>query len=309
MRNVREQFSWVAGVLTAVLAILLAACEPTPTERPLQYSTTPAPGAVPVYRFAVHPLHNPQLLSVAYQPLIDHLNAQLKGARLELEASRDYQAFEQKYAAREPAFLLPNPWQTLQAMQVGYHVLAMAGEAQDFRGIFIVRRNSNVQNPGDLKGKVVSYPSHTALAAAIMPQYFLHKQGINVNRDIQNAYVGSQESSIMNVYLGQSVAGATWPVPWRLFQHDHPKEAAELKVMWETESLVNNSVMTRDDVPTALREQIRQALLNLAKTPEGPRILAGMQTAGFYPADDARYGVVAEYVKRFEQEVRPVARR
>lgn len=313
MRNVRERFRWVAGVLAAVLtgmlAILLASCEPTPTERPLQYSTTPAPGAVPVYRFAVHPLHNPQMLSVAYQPLIDHLNGQLKDARLELEASRDYQAFEQKYAAREPAFLLPNPWQTLQAMQVGYHVLAMAGDAQDFRGIFIVRRNSGVQNPGDLKGKVVSYPSHTALAAAIMPQYFLHQQGINVNRDIQNAYVGSQESSIMNVYLGQSAAGATWPVPWRLFQKDHPKEAAELKVMWETESLVNNSVMARDDVPAAIREQIRLALLNLAKTPEGPRILAGMQTAGFYPADDARYGVVADYVKRFEQEVRLVASR
>jgi len=309
MRIVRGQFQRIAGVLVGVLAGLLAACEPAPTEHPLQYSSTPATGSVPVYRFAVHPLHNPQMLSSAYQPLIDHLNAQLKDARLELEASRDYQAFEQKYAARDPAFLLPNPWQTLQAMKVGYHVIAMAGDATDFRGIFVVRRNSEVQKPGDLKGKVVSYPSHTALAAAIMPQYFLHKQGINVNRDIQNAYVGSQESSIMNVYLGQSAAGATWPVPWRLFQKDHPKEAAELKVMWETESLVNNSVMARDDVPTAIREQIRLALLNLAQTPDGPRILAAMQTAGFYPADDAQYGVVADYVKRFEQEVRPVASR
>ena len=46
-----------------------------------------------------------------------------------------------------------------------------------------------------------------------MPQYYLHQQGIDVNRDIQNAYVGSQESSIMNAYLGQSAAGVTWPPP------------------------------------------------------------------------------------------------
>ena len=68
-------------------------------------------------------------------------------------------------------------------------------------------------------------------------------------RDIENRYVGSQESSIMNAYLGQTAAGATWPPPWRAFQKEHPREAAELKVIWETESLVNNSVMVRDDVP------------------------------------------------------------
>jgi phosphonate transport system substrate-binding protein len=295
------------------LAILLAgafllACEPAPANKPLQYSNEPAMASVPVYRLAIHPLYNPQMLNAAYQPLVDHLNTRLSNARVELEASRDYQAFEEKYTKRQPEFLLPNPWQTLQAMKVGYHVIAMAGDAQDFKGIFIVRRDSGIKTPADLKGKVVSYPSHTALAAAIMPQYFLHAHGINVNRDIQNAYVGSQESSILNVYLGMSAAGATWPPPWRLFQRDHPKEAADLKVIWETEPLINNSVMVRDDVPEAVREQVKNALLSLAQQPSGIAILQGMSTAGFYAADDTSYGVVDQYIGRFEHLVRPVSR-
>ena len=61
-------------------------------------------------------------------------------------------------------------------------------------------------------------------SAHTIPQYFLHQRGIDVNRDIQNAYVGSQESSIMNAYLGKSVTGVTWPPPWRLFQRDHPAD-------------------------------------------------------------------------------------
>ena len=154
--------------------------------------------------------------------------------------------------------LLPNPWQTLEAMKVGYHVIAMAGDAEDFKGIFIVRKDSGIKTPADLRGKVVSYPSPTALAACIMPQYFLHRNGIDVNRDIENAYVGSQESSIMNAYLGKSAAGATWPPPWRLFQQDHPAEAAQLKVIWETPSLLNNSVMVRDDVPAAVGRRVRR---------------------------------------------------
>jgi phosphonate transport system substrate-binding protein len=300
--------STLVRLATLLVAGLLSACEPPPSNKPVQYSSAPATASVPVYRLAIHPLYNPQMLSTAYQPLVDHLNARLSNARVELEASLDYQAFEEKYNLRQPEFLLPNPWQTLQAIKVGYHVIAMAGDAHDFKGIFIVRRDSGIKRPSDLKGKVVSYPSHTALAAAIMPQYFLYSHSINVNRDIQNAYVGSQESAILNVYLGMSAAGATWPPPWRLFQRDHPKEAADLQVVWETEPLINNSVMVRDDVPEALREQVKKTLLGLAQQPSGAAILQGMSTSGFYAADDASYSVVDRYIKNFERVVRPVGK-
>jgi phosphonate transport system substrate-binding protein len=292
-----------------LFALLLAGCEPPPAEKPLQYNTAPSGVSVPIYHFAVHPLHNPQLLAAAYQPLVDHLNGQLDGARIELEASRDYQAYEEKFRARRPAILLPNPWQTLEAMKVGYRVIAMAGDAEDFKGIFIVRKDSGIKTPADLKGKTVSYPSPTALAACVMPQYFLHQNGVDVNRDIQNAYVGSQESSIMNVFLGQSAAGATWPPPWRLFQRDYPDEAAQLEQLWETPPLMNNSVMLRDDVPEAVGAVIRKTLLDLTQTPEGQKILAGMSTARFHAADDASYAKVRDYIATFEREVRPVEKK
>jgi phosphonate transport system substrate-binding protein len=137
-----------------------------------------------------------------------------------------------------------------------------------------------------------------------MPQYFPHKHGININRDIQNVYVGSQESSIMNVYLGLS--DATWPPPWHLFQKDHPAEATQLKLIWETTPLINNSVMVRNDVPESVREQVRKSLLDLAQTPQGKTTLSGMETDSFHAANDASYDMVLKYIRRFEQEVRPV---
>lgn len=289
-----------------ILILIVAGCSEKPAETPLQYSSAPIGNDTPIYRLAPHPLYNPQKLSETFQPLVDHLNRRLSGARIELEGSRDYQAYEQKFRARGPAFLMPNPWQTIEAMKVGYHVVAMWGDADDFKGIFIVRQDGGIKTPVDLKGKAISYPSRTALAAAIMPQYFLHTKGIDINKDIQNLYVGSQESSIMNVYMRTSAAGATWPPVWRLFQKDHPTEAAELKVMWETPSLINNSVMARDDVPQAVRQLVLQALLDLKKTPEGKKILAGMETARFHASDDASYDIVRPYVARFEKEVRPV---
>ena len=284
----------------------LAACMPDAPTASLHYSDQPQPGQVPVYRLAVHPLHNPQKLHAAYQPLVEHLNRQLPSVKFALESSRNYQAFETKFRQRGPEFLLPNPWQTLQAIQAGYHVIAMAGDASDFKGIFVVRKDAGIAQPADLKGKSVSYPSYTALAAAILPQAYLHAHGINIQRDIQNIYVGSQESSIMNVYLKQTAAGATWPPPWRQFQQDHPEEAAQLQVAWETPPLVNNSVMVRNDVDAALAQQVTAVLLGLAQTAQGTAILATLQTAAFYPANDASYQVVTQYIARFERDVRPV---
>ncbi len=291
--------------LAVILVFLFtSSCKQTPHNVGPKYGNSPSFQNTPVYHLAVHPLYNPAKLMQAYQPLVDYLNSHLKGVRLALEASRDYASFEEKYRYRKPEFLLPNPWQTLQAMKDGYNVIAMAGEPKDFKGIFIVRKDSGIKNPLDLKGKVISYPSSTALAACIMPQYFLHQHGININSDIENRYVGSQESSIMNVYLNKTVAGATWPPPWRAFQKDHPEEAAELKVIWETASLINNSVMIRNDIALDVRDQIRNDLTRLGETDQGKFILANMETARFIPATNKDYDVVRDFTERFEKEIR-----
>lgn len=270
-----------------------------------QYGAEPAQDR-PVYRLAVHPLHNPSRLSESYQPLVDHLSHLIPEVRFELESSRDYQSYEAKIRARTPMLLLPNPWQTLEAQKQHYRVIAMAGDAKDFKGLLIVRRDSKVRTPADLKGQAVSYPSPTALAACILPQWYLHQHGLNVNKDIENRYVGSQESSILNVYLGETALAATWPPPWRLFQRERPQEAAQLRVIWETPPLLNNSVMVRQDVPAPLAERIARALYTLHTSAQGQAILAGMQTARFHPANDATYEPVRDFVARFEREVRKV---
>lgn len=288
-----------------VLSLLISGCKQGAKSTGPKYGESKS-SEIPIYHFVVHPLHNPSKLMQSYQPLMDYLNEKLIGAQLILEASRDYANFEEKYKYGMPDFLLPNPWQTLEAMNSGYSVIAMAGEANDFKGIFIVRTDGDINVPADLKGKAVSYPSPTALAACIMPQYFLHTQGINVNKDIENRYVGSQESSIMNVYLKKTVAGATWPPPWRIFQKEYIKEAAELKIIWETEPLINNSVMVHNDVPADIREQVQKYLLELHETKQGKTILAGIETARFITASDKDYDVVRDYIERFENEIRKV---
>jgi phosphonate transport system substrate-binding protein len=71
------------------------------------YQTTSGQNVKHLYSFAVHPLYNPDKLMQTYQPLIDYLNTNIKNARFNLEASRDYYSFEEKYKSGKPDFLLP----------------------------------------------------------------------------------------------------------------------------------------------------------------------------------------------------------
>jgi len=296
----------VARFLALLIIFSLSACDQSEekSQAPAYKQTTDSSKLT--YRFAIHPLHNPRKLIEAYQPLINHLNSNIPTIHFEVEASRDYQAYEVKFRQRKPEFILPNPWQTLEAIKVGYKVIAMAGDAEDFKGIFIVRKDSGIKSPVDLKGKVVSYPSHTALAACIMPQRYLSNNGIDINSDIKNRYVGSQESSIMNALLGESAAGATWPPPWRLFQKDRPQEAAQLEVIWETPHLMNNSVMVRDDIPKDIAEKVSKLLFVLHTEESSQTILKGMETAQFYPAKNESYAPVQDFINDFEKDIRPV---
>ena len=258
------------------------------------------------YRFAVHPLHNPTRLFEVFNPLLEYLNNNIKDSHFILEASRDYATFDNKLKQKTVSFALPNPYQTLIALEHDYRVIAKMGDDINFKGIILVRKDSHIRKPKDLKGKSVSFPAPTALAATMLPQYYLHTHGLNINKDITNKYVGSQESSIMNVFLGTTAAGATWPPPWQALSNERPELKEQLKVIWETQSLPNNSIVVRNDVPDTLAIQVQTLLANLHNTTEGKLILEKMYLSKYEIADNETYNSVKKFVTKFDKTVRPL---
>lgn len=293
--------AWVVAIL-----LLVAGCgEDAADDYTPEYADTSALQSE-VLVFGVHPLHNPATLYEVYGPLMSYLTARLGGPKVRLEASRNYADFERKLADRRFHFALPNPYQTLLSQHHGYRVFGKMGDDDQFRGIFLVRKDHPLASPKALRGKSVSYPAPTALAATMMPQAFLHEHGIDVMREVDNRYVGSQESSILNVYYGKVDAGATWPPPWRKFQVDEPDKADQLMVLWQTDTLPNNGLVVRDDVPAPLAEAVASLLVSLHDSEEGRRLLLRMPLSRFERADEATYTSVRAFLRRFSDTVRPI---
>lgn len=295
-----------SGWVWALSLMLLVSCgrqedvayQPAFTAKPKDH--------VKEYVVGIHPLHNPQRLIEVYGPIVEYISLHIPEAGFRLEASRNYEEFDKKLYAGHFDFAMPNPYETVRSFKHGYRVIAKMGDDEEFRGIIIVRKDSGIREVADLKGKVVSYPAESALAATMMPQYYLHTHGINVNRDIENRYVGSQESSILNVLRGHVAAGATWPLPWRSFGAEHPEMASQLEVKWQTAPLLNNSWVVRQDVPQPIAEKFRAQLLSLGDSQEGQRMLVRLPISRFEPATNDTYHPVVDFLEIFSKDVRVV---
>lgn len=300
-RQICRRRAWLVGLL-----LLVAGCGKAPQADYEPQLSAPASGAARVYRVGIHPLHNPQRLMEVYAPIVEAVNHAIPEYDIQLEASRNYEEFEKKLYSGQFDFALPNPYQTVLSLRRGYRVVAKMADDREFRGLILVRRDSGIRSLSDLRGQSVAYPASTALAATLLPQQYLHAHGLDVNHDITNVYVGSQESAILNVLRGHVAAAATWPLPWKTFVAEQPELAAQLEVRWQTEPLVNNAWVARADLPPEFVQRFTRALIGLQDSEAGRQLLSRVPVSAFEPASDESYRVVQSFLDRFARQVRPI---
>ncbi|MBI2242118.1 MAG: phosphate/phosphite/phosphonate ABC transporter substrate-binding protein [Magnetospirillum gryphiswaldense] len=292
--------------LSGLLGLAAAGCE-SDDERDYQpdYAIKPAVGNQAL-RFS-SPFHPPASLFRVYLPLVDHLNRQLSPVQIKLEAARDYETFEQKLYYRNLAFALCNPYQMLLAEANGYRIFAKMDDDSVYRGLIVTRADARIDKISDLAGHVVCYPAASSLASAMLPQAFLFQNGVDMRRDLDNRYVGSEESALMNVYYGKAAAGATWTAGWHRFQREEPAKAAQLTVRWQTPSLPGYGLVARDDIAMETVKRITDMLVALKENPEGRRLLEHMEVGGFVATDHSAYAEVLAFLKTFNDTIRPIA--
>lgn len=252
------------------------------------------------YIVGIHPYLNSQKLYSAYAPILAYLETQVDNADFTLETSSDYTSYEQKLHAGHFHFALPNPYQTLDSLSVGYRVMARMAPDSVFKGLIIARKDSQIRQVQQLKHQSIAFTAKTALAATMMPKYYLYMNGVNVDKDMQPRYVTSQFSAIMNVYNKDTFAAATWPIAYKAWQQEFPAQADSLEVLWETPSLVNNAWVVRSDVPDVLANRVAELLISLSYHESGKKLLLPTACDGFLPATDQDYAPVAEFIRAYQ---------
>jgi phosphonate transport system substrate-binding protein len=231
---------------------------------------------------------------------LTYLEQQIPNVEFSLETSSDYASYEQKLRRGQFHFALPNPYQTIESLSSGYRVTARMAPDSVFKGLIIARKDSQIKQHEQLKQRSIAFTAKTALAATMMPKYYLYMNGVNVDKEMQPRYVTSQFSAIMNVYNKDTFVAATWPVAYKAWQREFPEAANELETLWETPSLINNAWIVRKDVPTSVTDSVTALLVHLSDTEQGKTLLAPTSSDGFIAASDADYQPVREFLNAYQ---------
>ena len=255
-----------------------------------------------VLKFGIHPLYNPQKILEIFGPICN-LMTEKTSFKCVLEPAKDYSQYNNKIKEQYYDILSPNPFQTLKSLEFNYEIFGKWSNDELFRGLILVRKDSAIKKISDLKGKKISFPASTALAAAMMPQYDLAEKNLYPNKNYEPLYLGSQDSSILAVYNKTVDAGVTWIPPWKILKEEKPDIENELIVLHETNSLPNNGLIFRANLDDKSKKEISGFFINLNSTVEGKLLLSKVGVNSFESANKKNFEPVREFIKKFENKL------
>lgn len=245
----------------------------------------PALSAAEVYSFSVAPQFERRMLFSIWQPVVDALEKQT-GLRFQLVTSLSVNSYEDEVLKSQYDFIYINPYMMpTAARHAGY--LPLVRDEKPLRGILVVRADSPLRQVAELNGKTLAVPSISALGASLLLRAELERSH---NVRLQPVVAKTHGSVFLHVINGLADAGGSVQ---KALSEQEPRIRDNLRVLHETRGVPSHPVAAHKRVPPAVREQVRQAFIELSATPAGRELLAKIPMQNAVVTSDADYAVLA----------------
>ena len=232
----------------------------------LSFAAAANPPAEPTYSFSVAPQFERRKLFTIWQPIVDDLQRRT-GLHFELVTSLSVGEYDIDVKNGRYDFIYVNPYMVpLIEKQPGYQPLIR--DAAPLHGILVVRKDSPLQRVEDLRDKTLAVPSMSALGASLLLRAELDRDFAVKTRPI----IAKTHSSVfLHVINGLADAGGS--VQKALAEQDE-RIRDSLKVLHRTRDVPSHPIAGHQRVPVKVREQVRQAFLEMSADAQGRALLA-----------------------------------
>ena len=212
-----------------------------------------------------------------FTPLATYLENQL-GMKVQFTPVTDYPAAVESLVNKKVDLVWFGGFTYVQAkLRSGGKVVPLAQREEDtkFQSVFITKTDSGIKTLNDMKGKQVSFGSQSSTSGHAMPRGVLVQAGINPEKDFKRiAYSGAHDATIASVVSGKVDAAALDITVWKKFVTENKVDTKAVDVFFTTPPFFNYNWSVHADMPVALQQKIKAALLALnPANPEHAEIL------------------------------------
>jgi phosphonate transport system substrate-binding protein len=244
------------------------------------------------FKFTAIPDESPTELQRKAGPLVKYLESRL-GMKVEFIPVTDYAASVEALANKQVDMAWFGGFTFVQAnVRSGgkANPIVQREEDEKFRSVFITT-DASIKSLADLKGKTLSFGSQSSTSGHLMPRSFLLDAKIDPDKDLKRvAFSGAHDATIAAVASGKVDAGALNISVWEKFVADKKVDASQVRVFYTTPTYYDYNWTVHADMPTAQREKLTKAFLDLdANTPEGKEILGLQRATRFIPSKPENY--------------------
>ncbi|MEA1972118.1 MAG: phosphate/phosphite/phosphonate ABC transporter substrate-binding protein [Candidatus Cloacimonadota bacterium] len=173
-----------------------------------------------------------------------------------------------------------------------------------YRGQFITRKDSGINNLEDIHGKVIGYTDVSSTSGYVYPASLLKSKDIKPKA---HTFAGGHEQAVLSLYQGGvDVACTYWSPPRDGISQDArkrliptiPDVIEKTKIIGFTEWIPNGTVTFRKEFPSNINEEISNAFIKIIKTKRGHKIMSDLYNIdGFVKTDDSTYDIVRKTLK------------
>ncbi|WP_296509887.1 phosphate/phosphite/phosphonate ABC transporter substrate-binding protein [Rhodoferax sp.] len=212
--------------------------------------------------------------------MLDALEAET-GHKFELKTSDTIPKFEASFMAAEPDFAYMNPYHAVMARR-GAGYIPLVRSKDSLSGILVVRSDSAIRELAELRGSTIAYPAPNAFGASLYMRALL---GERFKIPTEATYVQTHVNAYRAVIRNDNPAAGGI----RSTLEREPAEVRDkLRVLYETPATASHPVAAHPRVSAATRTAVRAALLKLAKTEAGNKMLDAVSLDGVVEADYAK---------------------
>jgi phosphonate transport system substrate-binding protein len=229
-----------------------------------------------------------------YEPVAEYLSAKT-GVDVKLKVLAHYgNVIENFESLKLDGAFFGSLTYSLAHARLGVEVLARPESidgTSTYRGDIIVRRDSGISTPRDMKGKRLALVAQATFAGYLFPLVHLERSGIHdAKAHFREVYfAGSHEGAIRDVLERNADVGATKNTVLKDLAAADPRIAHELKVLAESVDVPENGLAVRRTMDAALKKKLLDALTSMHEDLEGAKVLNAFGARRFIRTVEADY--------------------
>lgn len=249
-------------------------------------------------------------IATTAEPLEEFLSEEL-GIEVQAEVMVDFSGLIEAMRTQKVDIGFLNPFGFVQAEdRADVEVLLKSiryGETS-YVAQYTVPADSPIESIEDLKeeeGLVWAYPDVLSTSGYLFPAKQLMDLGIeNLDNHFEKLSVGGHDNAIMQLIDGQADFATTFDDARDTLSEEFPDIYDNLRVVGYSDPIPNDTISVRSELPDDLKEQIKEAFLNLNDNEEMLEIMNEIYTwDGVAEAKSSDYDIVRDVFAEFEDEL------